>query len=361
MWATAAFRSRSRLPGSMAEAPGQSGVRVESFEAFMARALYDPNHGYYTCRIRDVGPGGDFSTSATLAPDLGVAIAEWLRRESRFHTGIRNAIEAGPGGGQLSAVVRRELGFRERRRWNWHLVEASPVLRKRQQAVLGDSVTWHATMEEALLACGGEALIFHNELLDAFPVVRVEWRNNSWQEIWIEWDGAGRPREFLESLRIEPGDAYSVLRFRAAEGQRCELHRAAREWLQGWAPALRRGSVLAVDYGDEFPALYRRRPRGTVRAYLLQERSTEVYATVGQQDLTADVNFTDYNAWAAGLGWEHGGFQTQAEFLEALPVSPRRFWKRRASEDLERSRFLRDPDGAGGAFRCAWHRKIPVV
>jgi SAM-dependent MidA family methyltransferase len=345
----------------MAETGGPSGLRVESFEAFMGRALYDSQHGYYSCRIRDVGKHGDFSTSATLGPDLGIAVAHWIRLESRLHPGIRHVIEAGPGSGELSAVVRKELGFWERRRWTWHLVEASPVLRERQKRTLGDAVTWHLTMEEALKACGGEALIFHNELLDAFPVVRVEWREACWQEIWLEWTGVGHPKEVLRPVRVDPMDPYVVLRFQAKEGQRCELQRAVRDWLLGWAPDWVRGSVLAVDYGDEFPALYRRRPHGTLRAYLNQERSADVYSNVGFQDLTADVNFTDYRAWALQLGWECAGFQTQSEFLESYaPIeSGSGFWKRRSRSpaDRERSRFLRDPEGAGGAFRCVWHRK----
>ena len=333
--------------------------RDESFEAFMGRALYDSCHGYYTCGIRDVGAAGDFSTSATLAPDLGIAVAEWIRRESRLHPGVRNVIEAGPGSGALSAVVRRRLGVWPR--WNWHLVEASPVLRGRQRERLGGSVCWHETMQEALRACGGEALIFHNELLDAFPVIRVEWKAGGWREIWLEWNAHGAPVEKLRPHAVPEPERYSVLGFSAAEGQRCELQRAARDWLLGWAGEWGRGSVLAVDYGDDFPALYRRRPKGTVRAYLRQERSTELYANVGRQDLTADVNFTDYLAWASELGWERAGYQTQAEFLGRFTPAGVWGWLRErlvgGGARGAASRFLRDPEGAGGAFRCVWHRR----
>ena len=49
----------------------------------MARALFDPERGYYTRHIKTVGARGDFSTSATLSPALGHAIAARLHSAKR--------------------------------------------------------------------------------------------------------------------------------------------------------------------------------------------------------------------------------------------------------------------------------------
>eukprot|EP01031_Cornospumella_fuschlensis_P020213 gene20213-24780_t len=72
----------------------------------MARALYDPQRGYYTRNIRTVGARGDFSTSATLSPLLGQAIAAWLTEESRLQPQVKHIIEIGPGDGSLHAAMR---------------------------------------------------------------------------------------------------------------------------------------------------------------------------------------------------------------------------------------------------------------
>jgi SAM-dependent MidA family methyltransferase len=45
------------------------------FERFMREALYHPEFGYYTARIRDVGARGDFSTFATLGNSLAQFLA----------------------------------------------------------------------------------------------------------------------------------------------------------------------------------------------------------------------------------------------------------------------------------------------
>ena len=78
-------------------------------------------------------------------------------------------------------------------------------------------------------------------------------------------------------------------------GQRVEVHESFRVWLRAWLPGWNSGVMLTIDYGDTCPALYRRRPRGTLRAYAHHQRleGREIYGAFGLRDLTADVNFSD--------------------------------------------------------------------
>lgn len=327
----------------------------EPFCAFMERALHDPERGYYARKIRAIGRRGDFATSATLSKNLALGIAEWIRRAIQSCPGVRAVIEIGAGGGDLLAEVRGALGWWTRRSLSFHIVESSPVLRECQQRRGGlKGVNWHTHMAEALEACDGRALVFHNELLDAFPVILAEWqeRTGEWQEIWVlSKDGSvcGEDRRPLR-LREDQRQWFSVLREWTpkspppAPGQRAELAAPAREWLHTWANAWRRGQMLIVDYGDDFPALYHRRPAGTVRAFLMHQRieGAGVYSNPGRQDITADVNFTDFRAWSAALGWREVLFDTQSGFLERMGIT--------ATEPV--SRRLTDPADAGGAFKC---------
>ncbi len=302
----------------------------------MARALFDPERGYYTRHIKTVGTRGDFSTSATLSPSLGRAIADWLKGESHLQSHIRHIIEIGAGDGSLMQTVRKALGWWARRRFTFHIVETSPVLRQEQQKKLGNKVVWHDDLESALTASGGQAFIYHNELLDAFPATLVQWSaaEQRWLEVWVP-----------EQLHPHALDAahFSALRHTAfSDRQRCELHPSVRDWLRGWTPHWKNGAMLTIDYGDDFPGLYHRRPHGTLRAYLLHQRLTgaDIYANPGRQDITADINFTDYCAWLHELGLIEVSRQTLAGFLEDQSASDR----------------LCDPDGAGTAFKCFVHR-----
>ncbi|MFZ4596703.1 MAG: SAM-dependent methyltransferase, partial [Verrucomicrobiaceae bacterium] len=300
-------------------------------------------HGYYTARIRTVGARGDFSTTATLSAQLGSAIAAWLLAEAKA-TDVTTIIEVGGGDGPLMKSVLSALGWWQRRRFRVLMVEASPVLMKQQQDKLKGRVqAWFGTLPEALQACEGEALIFSNELLDAFPVDLVHWDGDAWQEVWI--DGG---REVLVPLTILR-NPFSALRSTPAKPQRYELATALHSWLHGWLPHWQRGSMLTIDYGDEFPAVYHRRPRGTLRAYLFQQRleGADVYANPGRQDITCDVNFTDWRAWLTDAGLSEMFYEKQAAFLQ-----------RGGQVKSQADHFVQEVGGAGTAFQCHAVRRV---
>ena len=304
----------------------------------MARALFDPERGYYTRHIKTVGRGGDFSTSATLSPVLGQAVADWLKAESQLQPQVHHVIEVGAGDGSLMQTVRKSLGWWARRRFSFHVVETSPVLRQEQSKRLRGKVTWHRELEGALAAAHGRAFIFHNELLDAFPATLVQWSaaEQRWLEVWVP-----------EQLHPHELDAahFSALRHTFfADGQRCELHPSIHDWLRKWTPHWKSGAMLSIDYGDDFPQLYHRRPQGTLRAYLLHQRLTgaDICANPGRQDITADINFTDYAAWLRELGLSEASRQTLAEFLHSQAAPDR----------------LTDTNGAGTAFKCFVHHRL---
>lgn len=376
-----------------------------SVERFMDAALFDPVSGYYTARVRTVGRAGDFATSATLHPTiLGQALARWawarrpevvvrfgawrLPRPPRWHL-----VELGGGGGQLAAGLLHALGPWRRLGLTYHLVEISPVLRAIQEERLrpwagGDDgrrwrwrrgaamrparVCWHADVASALAAAGGRALVFANEFVDAFPCRVWERRAGRWREVGLMWPekregGQDATPAAVPTERLAdddpPADLSSVFDERCfpqpREGQRVETHGRYRDFLaRELAPAWRAGRLLTVDYGDELPGLYHRRPRGTRRAYFRHQTLTgaeEFYARPGQQDLTADVNFTDLRRWGRELGFGEGEpaplAATQAEFLHRwLPGVGRR-----AASDPGLA-FLLNPEGAGGAFRVLEQR-----
>jgi SAM-dependent MidA family methyltransferase len=356
-------------------------------ERAMREALYHPAHGYYARNIRTVGRRGDFATSASLGEALGSGIARWLWTNRLPRRGKWHVIEAGAGSGELARTVLRRLGPWRRLGLHYHIVETSPVLRAEQQRALPQfRVHWHDSMTDALAACDGRAAIFSNELLDAFPCRVFERRDGRWLEVAIRVEGSRvaecllecdlnhtatetvaaplcRPRpptcrerqcrgetrwpsavatEFLNALDCAPS-ASSALELDAAEGQRIEVNAAAAEWLASWAGAAREVRMLTIDYGGEMPALYRRRPRGTLRAYFHHQRfeGVEVWHRFGRQDLTADVNFTDLRAWTERLGWRTRALETQAEFLAAHGAV------HAGLHDAQ----LADHTGAGAAFK----------
>lgn len=296
-----------------------------SFEDFMALALYDPEYGYYGANISDVGNGrGDFATTATLSSGLGKAIASWIRSEIEHHgwNGAVQLIEVGPGSGDLAAEVLKQFGWFERRTLKFHLVEVSPALMRRQQKRLKrKGVSWHASIEGALKEAKGQALIYSNELFDAFPVKWLRWSEEAkqWEEIFVSYTEGEGIKEFWKPVAdsIQP-DQFSAMRLRKIkEGQRIEIQPAVRQWINELSADWESGSMLSVDYGGDPHEIYDRSPAGTVRGYFRNERisGAGVYSRFGKQDLTVDVNFSDLENWGKEVGIETFFRETQREFL----------------------------------------------
>ena len=292
----------------------------ESFRDFMWRALYHPERGYYSRRIATVGARGDFSTSASLNPALPRAIAQWIIHEART-TGVTDVIEVGGGDGSLMEATRSHLGFWHRFKLRFHFVEVSASLQTLQKARLANcNIRWHTTLPEALALTNGRALIYHNELMDAFPVELVQYDSVSrtWNTISIIWSGESAH----ESLEAPLPDItpFSVLNTHPRASQRAEIGTDLYAWFKEWLPLWREGSMLGIDYGEEIQQLYHRRPKGTLRGYILQQRveGPSIYLNVGRQDLTADVNFTDILEWLKVGTRREVIYETQSSFIERM-------------------------------------------
>jgi len=311
-----------------------------SFERFMAEALYHPEFGYYSSSVRRVGKSGDFSTSATLCPAFAEAIARWAnaRLRDEFAGAEVALIEVGAGGGDLAANLRAAqitLGLLTP---DYYAVEPSPPLQEvLRERVEGLGVAICNTVPEALASCGGQALVFSNELVDAFPARQLVWQEGDWREIVVEArDGA------LAEAAIpftDPVDAEAPAK--PGDGERIFIHPRYYRWMAENLAAWRTGAMLTIDYGSKQPA---REARG----YRAHDRkgADSLYAAPGQQDLTCDVNFRDLQRWGEGLGWTTAGLEPQFDFLERwLPHC-----EQRAAQD-EALQFLRNPMGAGGAFQ----------
>ncbi len=284
----------------------------ETFEQFMQRCLHDPQRGYYAKNIRAIGSRGDFTTAPQLAEAPAKAIAAWAAKAMRFHQ-TRNLIEIGPGMGTLSKQILRQLPLTLRFTTKLHLVDSSPTLLAHQKMNLGKRASFHPTIHEALKSCGGNAVIFSNELVDAFPVRLFQKTQTEWKEIaLIHTD------KQTQEILIDPPTLpkSSIFKGNFPPGQRVEVHESYQKWLHSWLSLWQGGEMLTIDYGDLAENLYQRRPQGSLRGYLLQQRidGSAIYQNPGLQDLTADVNFTDLIEWGEPL-LQHETPQNFAEFI----------------------------------------------
>ena len=285
-----------------------------SIEEFMDLALYDEAQGYYSNNISTIGYRGDFSTTATLSDLLARRIvAQW--KQACQACGRRLPfIEIGGGNGDLAMGIARNLGWLDRLRVRYLMVDRSQALRNLQGMVGGNFVKVYPTIEQALKHADGRAFIFCNELPDAFPARQFVFQGGEWLELGLTVvDG----RMVRQANRC-PLPASSAFQRWAVEGQVIEVHAGYHRWYAEWQPLWKCGTFLTIDYGETVDTLYYRRPAGTLRGYKAHTLLTadELPPLAGKCDITADVNFSDLIALAQGNSKDVVQYMSQHDYLK---------------------------------------------
>ncbi len=289
------------------------------FDRYMARALFDNEHGYYASGRARIGREGDFYTSVSVGRAFGRALAgqfaeiwERLDRPERF-----DLVEQGANDGRFVADVLEAL--RERHpaclaALRVTIVEPFPQLAARQRETLAawSRVRWIPSLDELEPITG---VHFTNEYADALPVRLFVRRGDAWLErhvttqndalAFLDLPTTNLPREFPRELPEA-----------APEGYLAETRPEARDWIAAVASHLERGVMLLVDYGFPRAQLYAPwRMTGTLSCYRDHRRDDDPLASPGRKDLTAHVDFTALAESALGAGLDLLGFTDQYHFL----------------------------------------------
>ena len=302
-----------------------------AIDAFMAAALTDPEHGYYTTRD-PLGAAGDFTTAPEISQMFGELIGLW-HAACWFAAGQPAGpvlAELGPGRGSLMAdalrAITRACGGRQP--FRIHLVEASPVLAARQaEALAGHDVTWHGDLEA--LPGDGPLHLIANEFLDALPIRQFVATPAGWRERLLDWrDGA------LFPVLAPPGtplpEIAAALPERAPTGRIAELAPAREACVAAIARRVARqgGAALLIDFTEP------RLPLADTLQAVQGHRMVERFADAGASDLTSAVDFAPLALAATGAGAAVHGPVAQGAFLTALGIDQRcAALQRRAGED----------------------------
>jgi SAM-dependent MidA family methyltransferase len=301
------------------------------FVRFMELALYCPNLGYYEAKKDTVGRRGDFYTSVSVGSLFGELLAfqfaEWLD-EIREPGRRVQIVEAGAHDGQLARDI---LTWLESSRpdlfekLEYCILEPSSGRREWQRDTLecfAGRIRWLPGLD-ASTPSSITGIIFSNELLDAFPVRRLGWDAN--KKKWFEWGVAmGGEKLVWTKLELAEDDAPLAgvpqpLLDALPDNFTTEISPAAAAWWRLAAGSLKRGKLMTADYGlDEENFYVPSRVNGTLRAFYRHHFAEDMLAHVGEQDLTAHVNFSEIQRAGEGAGLTTEFSSTQAKFLTGI-------------------------------------------
>ncbi|MGH7992378.1 MAG: class I SAM-dependent methyltransferase [Limisphaerales bacterium] len=346
----------------------------------MELALYCPDCGYYQTKKDNPGRHGDFFTSVSTGELFGQLLAfqfaEWLEMEIGSRKSEVRIIEAGAHDGTLANDILNWLQWARPGLFNriqYCIIEPSARRQVWQRETLekfAPHVRWFSDFENLKFKTQNSKLdgvIFSNELLDAMPVHRFGWDTAA--KGWFEWGVALEAGKFVwariqkpevgsqksEQARTSvlcslPSDLLAVL----PDGYTVEISPAAENWWREAADILEHGRLLTIDYGLTADELFSpSRPRGTLRAYFRHHITNDILANVGEQDLTAHVNFPAIEAAGESAGLTTEGFFTQAQFLTRIldkAVKDKSFGDWDASRTRQ-FQTLTHPEHLGRAFR----------
>jgi SAM-dependent MidA family methyltransferase len=313
------------------------------FRDFMEMVLYHPEYGYYNRARANLGKEGDFYTSPQVGPVFGWTLAraieklffeesapQNLQRPKHRKAEPFSIVEFGAGKGFLAWDVLecfKHLHSPLLERVQYIVVEQSPPLRRFQERLFSRD----PEIQKRVRWCPSDQLqsftgvVLANEFVDALPFHRVALTKRGFEEVFV----AVEENNFVERLfplsspRLKGLADEVVTEYERSRGcswplgHQMEIGVDVLDWLASLAQQMQQGQVILIDYGDEVAKLFADpRPRGTVKAFFRHQLTDRLYDHIGQQDLTAAVNFSSLLNAARSCGFSLSAFMTQSDFLQ---------------------------------------------
>jgi len=298
------------------------------FAEFMDVALYAEGGYYMRLGNRAGAPWGekgDYFTSL----DSGVRIFAaalcrqiyecWQRCNSPSDFAL---IEGGAGRGLLTFSVLDVMKERYGALYEAStavLVERNAALHVENQAH-GSKAVWVSDITKAghfMNAC-----VYSNELFDALPFHRGVVTPEGPKEIFVGLDKASGSfgDVILEPSFEELGRCFMEVTKGLPVGSGFEVSPFCSVWLGNAAKTFDQGFVVTIDYGAAASKLYASGRGSTLHCHYKHTVNNMPYERIGEQDITAHVDFTALKNAGSAAGLTVAGFTTQRQFLLSLGI-----------------------------------------
>ena len=290
-----------------------------TFADFMHMALYYPTYGYYNSCLKKFGKKGDFVTAPELTYLFGYTIANQCK--DILHELPNNIIfEFGAGTGKLCIDILTYLEKINALPEEYHILEVSNYLKDTQQKLINAKIPHLANRVKWLTTWPMQkfnGIVIANEVLDAMPVHLFTQNKNNLSEIYIDLDkdnnliqkpytcNNNRLKEYVETYL--PKNIYPYT---------SEANLFINDWIKQCHTMLNKGAVFIIDYGFPQHEYYHPdRNQGTLMCHYQNTSHLNPLINIGEQDITAHVNFSHIANAAFDAGFNITGYTNQASFL----------------------------------------------
>ncbi|TVM00498.1 MAG: hypothetical protein CV087_14125 [Candidatus Brocadia sp. WS118] len=388
-----------------------------TFAEFMQMALYHPKYGYYNSDAEQVGRFGDYYTSPTVHKIFGELIAKQLEEMWRIMgEGPFTVVEMGANRGWLCHDIIHCIEEECPEFYNnlhYIIIEANPYSREKQERLLnsfitaklnranitketaekrnwfdypikqhilapfcveekgtpppplllegkdlGGKVLWHTYSKDGFSFDKIQGCFLSNEFVDAMPVHRLKVKNKVLKETYVGYNGANFC-EIDDAVSVPALQNYlETNKISLKEDQVCEVNLGVADWLRYVSEKLDRGFIITIDYGDTQDRLYHENMReGTLRCYYDHTVNQDYYERLGEQDITAHVDFTNLISAGRLMQLEVTGFTKQSHYLIALGILDKLNTIHNDIETILKVKNLFHPEGMGEVFKVLIQHK----
>ena len=287
---------------------------------FIEFCLYG-DYGYYI-KNDAIGKKNDFITSPEITQMFGEILATFLI--NYWNKNIKtefNLIELGPGTGTLIVDILRTATVNKNffNAINLTLIEKNETLIIKQKNNLSNinfyPVNWAQDID--IKENKRPSIIYSNEFFDCFPI-RQFYKKNKWYEKFIKYNETKKIFYFI-SEEVDNINVLSELeKFNDVEV--AEISHSRKKYFESVCKHIKKNSgiCITIDYGYKDP------PKNLSLQTIYSHKKTHLFENLGNQDITAHVNFDELINIAYKFDLTIDLFCNQKDFLIGCGLGKRK-------------------------------------
>ena len=276
------------------------------------------NDGYYL-KNNPIGRANDFITSPEISQMFGEVLAIFLINywENKIKNNF-NLVELGPGKGTLLKDILRTSSINHKflNSMKLTLIEKNKSLIDIQKKITTSAnITWREEFDIANKNI--PSIIYSNEFFDCFPVQQFH-KKEKWYEKYVNYNEIDQ-NFTLVSKQVEDKKILTSLE-KFEQVKVAEIARSRDEYFKLICSYIKKhkGVFITIDYG------YKNPPNHLSLQTIYQHKKTHLFENIGNQDITAHVNFDKLISIANKYNLKIEIFCSQKDFLISCGIQERK-------------------------------------
>jgi len=288
-----------------------------TFADFMNLAQYHPQLGYYRAEKVKIGKEGDFYTSPHVSAAFGEIIGTFIEKVIGFlKISDFTILELGAGKGYLALDI---LNYLSEKTEFYPLINYIIIDKNTDNCTLTlenhrNKIKIYNNISELEKSFRG--VVISNELFDSLPFHRIIYQSGQFSEIYVDCK-ENKFEEISSDLSTENIKKYlKGYNLKPVDSKQIEVNLLAEKVIKAVSSYLDAGYMITIDYGYLFEEYFNNQKiNGSFRCFYKHKINDNPYINIGQQDITADVDFTNLIRSGNQYGLNKVKYTTQGQFL----------------------------------------------